>query len=43
LLNAVNRRGRPFKCRVSVQRLSDVFDGGTKVVVLVDPLPEGMS
>ncbi len=40
LLDAVNRRGQSFVCRVSVERLTGTAGPDADVVVLMDPLPE---
>jgi two-component system CheB/CheR fusion protein len=39
-LDAVNRRGQPFVCRVSVQRLVEATDSQPRLVVLLEPWPE---
>jgi two-component system CheB/CheR fusion protein len=45
ILNATNRKGRPFRCRVTVAALANghadaSLSDGSRFVVLMDPLPE---
>jgi len=39
-VDAINRRGQPFTCRVSVQRLLEAPDSDPRLVVLMEPWPE---
>ena len=41
VLDAVDRRGLPMKCRVSAQRLRDETGANHNLVVHIDPLPDG--